>query len=1064
MLRRTAVALLLGAAHAAAFSEPGPNLHFERVGSAGGPPPEVITALLQDRDGFIWIGSRNGLLLFDGYSYTKFQYDPSDPGSLSDSTIRTIYADSDGTIWVGTNTGGLNRFDPATRSFVHYRHDSADPSSLSHDSVYAILRDHLGRLWVGTQKGLNRMDPGSKVFVQFAAGGAEGLVSDFVMTLCEDHAGRLWAGTLGGGLHRWDDAVRRFEVFRHDPADAGSLADDRVSSLLEDDTGQLWVGTLEGLSRMDVDRRKFLSYREEPRRAGGLPGSSVTALARGPLGKIWVAVLRAGLAELDIDSGRVRGWHHDPARPDSLSEDMIIALLSDRDGSLWIGTWGGGLERLSHASQRFAGPGDAGFPPAGVPASDVTSMLRDRVGGIWIGTRSGYLVRRDPATRRYESMLVGGSEGESRILMDMAEDRLGRIWIGASDGLLRIDSATGERHLYTHRPGDPRSLGPGYVSALLVDSSGTLWVGTGEGGLQKLDGAGAVVRRFVHDPRNPSSLSDDFVTALLEDRQGRLWIGTRSGGLNELDTATGRARRFQPVVGDPTSLGHHCVTSLLEDSAARLWVGTAGGGLNRVVRSEDGAVRFDRVNKKLGLVDDDVTAVVEDDDRSLWITTRGGLSRFQPERNAFTNLLVSDGLPAAEFEPNAAIRSRETLYFGTVRGLVALPAGTAFETPSPSPVVVRSIRTAAGEIFGRRAVRAPDRLEIPYGTWLAVEFAVLDFSPERDHRYAYRLDDDWVELGESREITFTSLQPGIHALRVRGRNSQGVWNEADAPLRVTIVPPYWMTWPFRLLMLFLVVALVVAMHLRRTSNLERRNRELLELHGQREKARQELDDAYQRLRHLTAGLEAAKEDERQRIARELHDEMGTSLTAVIINLQLLSAQDDEERIARKISDTVDLVDRLVQRVRDMSLDLRPPLIDELGLVPALAGYLESVSERTGIRIRILGDQEIGPLPAEVPITAFRVVQEAVTNAVRHSGARSVDVIVRRDGSRLDLYVEDDGRGFDVGDTMERAATGKSLGLLGMKERVGMLSGEIEIDSAPGAGTRVRVHLPVVEAA
>jgi signal transduction histidine kinase/ligand-binding sensor domain-containing protein len=1054
MLRRAAVAPLLVTACLSAFGDPAPNLHFERIGSTGGPPPEVITALLQDRDGFIWIGSRNGLLLFDGYSYTKFQYDPSDPGSLSDSTIRTIYADRDGTIWVGTNTGGLNRFDPATRSFVHYRHDSADPGSLSHDSVYAILRDRTGRLWVGTQKGLNRLDPGEKSFVRFAAGGSEGLVNDFIITLYEDRAGRLWAGTLGGGLHRWDDAARRFEVFRHDAANGESLADDRISSLLEDDAGRLWVGTLEGLSRMDVDRREFLSFRQEP----------VTALAPGPPGKIWVGTLRTGLDEIDTDTGLLRGWQHDPNRPDSLSENTIIALLSDRDGSLWIGTWGGGLERLSHASQRFSGPGDAGFPPAGVPARDVTSMLRARDGRIWIGTRSGYLVRWDPANRRYESILVGGSEGEARIVIDMAEDRLGRIWIGASDGLLRLDPSTGEKHRYTRRPDDPRSLGPGYVTAVFVDSSGTLWVGTGEGGLQRVDETGAVVQRFVHDPNNPASLSDDFVTTLIEDRQGRLWIGTRSGGLNELDTATGRARRFQPVAGDPSSLGHHCVTALLEDSIGRLWVGTAGGGLNRIVRSEDGAIRFDRVDKNLGLVDDDVTGVLEDDDHSLWVATRNGLSRFQPERNAFTNLLVSDGLPAAEFEPNAAVRSRGTLFFGTVRGLVALPAGTSFETPSRSPVVVRSIRTASGEMFGRRGARAPDRLEIRYGAWLSVELAVLDFSPERDHRYAYRLDDDWVDLGESREITFTSLQPGIHALRVRGRNSQGVWSETEAPLRVTVVPPYWMTWPFRLLMLSLVVTVVLAMHWRRTSVLERRNRELLELHRQREKARQDLDDAYQRLRRLTRGLEAAKEDERQRIARELHDEMGPSLTAVIINLQLLPKQKGAERTARKIADTVDLVDRMVQRVRDISLDLRPPLIDELGLVPALSGYLESVSERTGIRIRIRGDQDLGPLPADVPITAFRVVQEAVTNAIRHSGAVSVDVSVRRNGARLDLDVEDDGRGFDVGDTMERAAVGKSLGLLGMKERVGMLSGEIEIDSAPGTGTRVRVHLPVVEAA
>ncbi len=1044
--------------------EPAPELHFERIGSPGGPPPEVITALFQDRSGFLWIGSRSGLILFDGYSYTTFQHDPSDPRSLTDSAIRTVYAEPDGTIWVGTNTGGLNRYDPSSHAFAHFRHDGLDPRSLSHDSVYAVLRDRLGRLWVGTQKGLNRLDPGAGGFVRMSTGGPEGLVNDYIMALHEDRTGRLWVGTLGGGLCRWDEARGRFDVFRNVPSDPESLASDRVTSLLEDDAGRLWVGTVEGLSRMAPERRAFVNFHRGHGPSNGLRSDLVTALAAGPQGSVWIGTQRGGLAQLDPATGRIRSWRHEAGRPDSLSEDIVNALLTDRDGSLWIGTWGGGLDRLSRASQRFGGPSDAGFPPAGVTARDVTALHRDRSDRIWIGTRSGYLLRLDTGARRYETILKGGAEGEGRILIDLAEDGPGRIWVGASDGLMRIDPRTGETRRWTHRPDDPESLGPGYVTTTFVDSRGRLWVGTGEGGLQRVDDDGKVLRRFTHDPSDPSSLSDDYVTSLLEDRGGRLWVGTRSGGLNELDPLTGRCRRFLPSPGDPASLGHHCVTSLFRDSTGRLWVGTAGGGLDRIQRDADGRTRFVRVTEADGLIDDDVTGILEDDDGSLWVSTRGGLSRLRPEQKEFTNLLVSDGLPSIEFEPNAAVRGRDAMYFGTVRGLVALPIGSEFKRPSRSPVVVRSIRTSGGEILGRRAARAPEGVKIPYGRWVSVELAVLDYCPELGHRYAYRFDDEWIDLGESREITFTSLQPGTHALHVRGRNSQGVWSEADAALRIDVIPPFWMTWPFRLSVLAAAAGLILGAHWRRTSVLEKRNRELMELHRQREKARQDLDDAYQRLRRLTVRLEAAKEDERQRIARELHDEMGPSLTAVIINLQLLPSQKDPEKLAHKIQDTVDLVDRMVQRVRDISLDLRPPLIDELGLVPALSGYLESVSERTGLRILVRGDSDLGALPSHVPITAFRVVQEAVTNAVRHAGADRVEVTVRRNGSGLDLRVEDDGRGFDVGETLERAATGKALGLLGLQERVRMLRGEIEIRSAPGEGTVIRVRLPVTAAA
>jgi len=1056
--------LLLAFACLPASAGPVPDLHFERIGTEGGPPPAVITALHQDRDGLIWIGSRNGLIRFDGYAYELFQHDPSDPGSISDSTIRTIYEDHDGTMWLGTNTGGLDRFDPATRSFIHYRHDSSDSHSLSHDSVYAICRDRGGVLWVGTQKGLNRYDPASKGFVRILTSGPEGLLGDYILTLYDDRQGRLWVGTLDGGLHRWDGERGRFDVFRHDPTRADSLLDDRIFALLEDDSNHLWVGTYLGLSRMDLDRGTFQTVRGEPGAAQRAQTLIITSLAPGTRGRVWVGTHGGGLASLDTGTGQLQYWRHEPSRRDSLSEDKVIALLSDRGGALWIGTWGGGLNRLSPVSQRFEGPGNAGFPLSGVKDRDVTTMLHDRRGGFWAGTRTGYLVRFDPETGRSEIVLRGGDEGVSRTIVALEEDRRGRIWAGTSGSLLRVDPVSGETREWTHHPGDPASLGPGYVAAIREDHSGSLWIGTGEGGVQRIDAEGRVLQRFTNDPRDPASLSDDYVTSLLEDRSGRLWVGTRSGGLNELDPATGRARRYLPAAADPSSIGHHYVTSLLEDSQGRVWVGTGGGGLNRVDRSADGRVRFVRVTEQQGLIDDDVTGFLEDDDGSLWVSTRRGLSRFQPDRNAFTNMFVSDGLPSSEFESGSAARSRGLLCFGTVRGLVALRAGTEFFEPPPSAVVVRSIRTASGEVRAAPSGRDAEGLELSYGAWVSIEVAVLDYSPEREHRYAYRLDGDWIEIGSRREITFTTLQPGKHALRVRGRNSHGVWGEASAPLQITVVPPFWMTVQFRLLITAALLALAFGAHWWRTSVLTRRNLELVELQRQRERARQELDDTYQRLRRLTRRFEAAKEDERKRIARELHDDLGPSLTAVIINLQLLSAERRPEQLSRRIDETVDLADRMIQRIREISLDLRPPLIDELGLVPALSGYLESISERTGIKISVSGDKELGPLPAHVPITAFRIVQEAVTNVIRHAGSCRIDVVVRRNGSGIEVSVTDDGKGFDVAETMDHSATGKAIGLLGMQERVGMVGGEIEIDSAPGAGTRIRVRLPLSEAA
>jgi signal transduction histidine kinase len=274
------------------------------------------------------------------------------------------------------------------------------------------------------------------------------------------------------------------------------------------------------------------------------------------------------------------------------------------------------------------------------------------------------------------------------------------------------------------------------------------------------------------------------------------------------------------------------------------------------------------------------------------------------------------------------------------------------------------------------------------------------------------------------------------------------------------------TW-FRILSSLAIVGLVVATHRVRTSALERRNRELLRLKEERERAleearasQEELHHAYERLRRLTRRLELAKEEERKRIARELHDEMGQALTAAKINMQLLAQDPTRDNAPARIEDTVGLVDRMIGHVRTLSLDLRPPLLDELGLGAALRGYLEAQAQRSGLDVRVDADSIPPGVPPEVEITTFRTVQEAVTNILRHANAKHVDVRIRRTDGTLDISIRDDGAGFDVDRTIEKALGGHHLGLLGIRERVQVLGGSVAIESEIGVGTEVRVSVPM----
>ena len=1028
------------------------SLPFARVGSEYGPPPGVITALYQDRDGFVWIGSRDGLEMYDGHAFREFKHDATDPASLADDAIRVIFEDRDDRILIGTNTGGLEVLDRATWTFRHHRHDSKDPASLSHDSVYDIVQDRDGALWIGTQHGLNRLVPGSDRFerVPDEPGALDAISHPYVVALHIDAKGRLWVATLGGGVDCREPGATGFKVYRNRAGDPGSLGSDNVFGMTEDAAGRIWLTTEAGVDRLDpADGVISHVWRAE--------GQVPTVLAAAGGDRVWAGTFGDGLLLFGAPSGEARVWRRDPRRRDALADDRIASLLIDRDGGLWIGTWGGGLQRVSPSALALADRPIAEILPDDFGDRAVTALLADAEGGLWVGTRGGHLLRRTPSSP-VPRVYLGPSPDGAPIINRIAEDKEGRIWVSASDGLRRIEPESGAMRRFQHDPAVPDSLGPGYVTALLPDRTG-LWVGTGEGGLQRVDGEGRVVSRLTHDPANPASLTDNYVTALLEDRRGTLWVGTRSGGLNAVDPATLAAIRYPADPRSDRFPSHDCITSLLEDRRGRLFVGTAGGGLNRLERGTDGSPRFVRVTEREGLIDNDVMGMLEDDDGSLWIATRHGVSRYDPGRGTFAGLTVADGLPAGEFEPGSAARVADLLVFGSVNGPLVRPAGTPFPAPSTSPLVVDSLSTRAGPYRGPHPAWELDAMSIPYGEWVSIELALLEFGADARHRYEYRMGGEWIDLGGRRVITITDLRPGAHLLEARARNSQGVWSAVRAPLRITVRPPWWMTRWFRAASAALVLGAVVSAHRLRLRMVTRAHAEREALHAQREEARMALARAYERLRRLTRRLEEAKEDERKVIARELHDEVGPSLTAVIINLHLLGRELDPGTRARKIADAIDIVDGLVLRVRDLSLDLRPPLLDELGLVPALTGYLEAQAERTGLRIEIDAGPGLEGLPAEVAITAFRVAQEAVTNAIRHAGAGAIQVYLARRDGRLEVEVSDDGRGFDVRAIME-GSSAKAIGLLGMQERVGGLGGEMTIESAPGEGVTVRARLPI----
>lgn len=1047
---------------AAPLQESGRDLYFQRIGVAAGITPDVITTVYRDRLGLLWVGTREGLYRFDGRSTLRFVNNAEDPGSICDNSIRTVFEDRDGRLWVGSNTGGLCRLDPGRSTFITYRHDSADAATLSHDSVYSIDQDAHGYIWAGTQAGLNRIDPiaGTVVRIPVFTADSEFRGREYIAVLRFDADGALWVGTVGGGLYRSDTGAAAFEGIGPDRG----ITDESVFSLLIDSDGDLWVGAESGVYRRHAGDGGFQKGSFE----SVLPSGhvAVTSLIQMNAKEIFGGTFGAGLLQIDRNTMNMRWDAERKGRPGSLVEGRVTGLLIDAGGGLVVATWGGGLQRATLSSWMFAGVNEfVDATGALAELGDVQTLYGGEGGGVWVGSGSHGLAWIDesaavPTALPYP---IGDPDRPPPIFALLA-GRSDRLWIGSSDALIRYRPSNQHYERFAHDPGDERSLGAGYVTAVLRDADGVLWIGTGGSGLWRMREGEGRFKGYRHDPGRTDSLSGDYITALATDGQGILWVGTRSSGLNRCGTRPFRCRRFPAGPGD--GLRHQYVTHIHRDPAGELWVASAGGGVQRVRRGADGGVeRFEHLGAADGLVEDNVMAMLDDNDGSLWLATRKGLSRVSRNRRQIMNYLAGDGLISDIFNRGSAARTDRYLYFGSVNGVVRIAAGTPFPAPVAAPLVFTGVRN----LTARTALSGPagpiESLTVEHGQVLQFHFALLDFETERQS-FEYRLSDrnPWTEIADSRQITFGDLPPGRHVLEVRGRGARGMWSSARIGLE--ILPRFWMTYWFKLLLVTAVILAALLAHNWRIAALQRRHRELQMLHAQREqaltlhrRAERELSEAAQGLRRLAARLEVAKEEERQHISRELHDELGQTLTAAKISLQLLQTEAGSGDAAGRIRSAVEMMDAMIGKVRAISLNLRPPLLDEAGLVPALQHELQQAAARTGIDVGLEVSEDFPHVEGAPALVLFRACQEAVSNSLRHAGASRIRIRLDTGEGCVHAVIEDDGVGFDLENVKSRVSRGEHLGLLGLDERVTSLGGAVTLNSAPGRGTRLTVAVP-----
>jgi signal transduction histidine kinase/ligand-binding sensor domain-containing protein/DNA-binding response OmpR family regulator len=1069
----------------------GQGIAFKHITVENGLSNNKVNCVLEDKAGFIWFGTDDGLNRFDGYDIKIYRNRHDDKNSISSNGIWTIFEDEDGFLWIGTKAGELNRYNPQLDKFEYWKVESDKTNENSITSVYV---DKQKSVWIGTYKnGLYKFDVHKNKFTnwQYKPDDPSSISNNYITSITEDYNHNIWISTYNG-INKFNPSRsdNYFTRYYHNQKDINSISNNLIWNIVPSKTNSdiFWICTANGLSYYDSKKSEF-SQIVFPAEKQLQFGNSISSIIEEDSGteKIYWLGSYAGLIRLDLKNNSIQRFLSKEDNLFSLSSDQINKMIKDRSGVIWIATENG-VSYFSRKESRFNNYLSAMSSPLffnKLKKTNTTSICKNGNGITLVGSSEGLLM--------YDAKNQKGKFFPDVNVWTLTLADENNVWIGTyGQGLKKLDLKTNTIKQIEIKSDIILPSFYRYIKSILQDKDGIVWIGFWGSGLVRYNPAKSEFKTWINHVNDKFSLSYNDVWSIIEDKFANIWIGTNGGGLNLYEKSSGKFIRLSSNPESKNSLNSNTIYTLYESKNSRagvdqykniIWIGTSNG-LNKLIFDTDLITKDKNLNVTIksyttenGLPDNSVKSITEDDNGNLWIGTSNGLSQFNPETEKFINYSAADGLNGNDFHSSALLKNEDgSILMGSSKGLNFFNPKEIKQSGYHPPVMItdfllfnKSVSVGKDSPLKENILFTKEILLSHDQNIFSFQFTALDFNSPQSIHYAYKmagLDGDWNYSGTRRYAAYTNLAPGIYYFLVKATNSDGVWNENYSSIKVVINQPWWKTgWAY--LLYFMIIGLGLIGIRRFEIN--------------RTELRNEL-----KMREFEAQKLKEVEKVKTRFFANLSHEFRTPLMLIkgpieqlkdgIANGNILSYYDMIYRNTEKLHTLIDQLLELTQ----LEAESIPVKARKENIVPILRGIFfsfRSIADQKNIALDFLSNDS--SICAWVDRDKLeKVINNLLSNALKFTsegGLISLDIVKydETENNFANIKIADTGIGipeeklnqifdrfYQVDDSSGRNYGGSGIGLSLVKELVDLHKWDIEVQSKSGKGTTFILTIPL----